>query len=174
MTTWTARDLGHPHRQSWDDYFLQLAATASTRATCSRRKHGAVIVKNRKIVATGYNGAPAGYPHCDEGACPRAQSSAPQGHDYDSCIAIHAEANALLFSSPEEREDATLYCTGAPCFGCAKLISNSGISEVVASGGRYEGWDGVRDFLQKSDVRVRLLDGLEGLPVLDLPTPVSS
>jgi dCMP deaminase len=137
-------------------------------ATCIRRKHGAVIVQGHRIVATGYNGGPSGYPHCDEGACPRAASDAPQGHDYERCIAIHAEANALLFSSPEERDGASLYCTGAPCFGCAKLIANSGVGEVVAASGRYEGWDEVRDFLRRSGVRVRLLDGLEGLPVLDL------
>ena len=155
-------------RRSWDDYFLELAHTTSTRATCSRRAHGAVLVQGRRIVATGYNGGPAGYPHCDEGACPRATSDAPQGRDYDQCIAIHAEANALLFSSPEERASATLYCTGAPCFGCAKLIANSGVGEVVASGGRYEGWDAVRDFLRDCGVRVRLLDGLEGVPSLAL------
>jgi dCMP deaminase len=155
-------------RVSWDEYFLQLARTTASRATCIRRKHGAVIVQGHRIVATGYNGGPSGYPHCDEGACPRATSEAPQGHDYESCIAIHAEANALLFSSPEERDGASLYCTGAPCFGCAKLIANSGVGEVVAAGGRYEGWDEVRDFLRRSGVRVRLLDGLEGLPVLDL------
>jgi dCMP deaminase len=157
-------------RVSWDDYFLELARATATRATCIRRKHGAVIVKGRRIVSTGYNGGPSGYPHCDEGACPRAASDAPQGHEYERCIAIHAEANALLFSSPEERDGASLYCTGAPCFGCAKLIANSGIGEVVASGGRYEGWGEVRDFLRRSGVRVRLLDGLEGLPVLDLTT----
>lgn len=153
-------------RMSWDEYFLELAQTTATRATCSRRKHGAVIVKSRRIVSTGYNGGPSGFPHCDEGACPRAASSAPQGHNYESCIAIHAEANALLFSSPEERTGASLYCTGAPCFGCAKLIANSGITEVVASGGRYEGWEGTRDFLRRSNVRVRLLDGLEGMASL--------
>lgn len=155
-------------RQSWDEYFLDLARATSTRATCSRRKHGAVITKDRRIVSTGYNGGPSGFGHCIDGACPRALSDAPQGHDYESCIAIHAEANALLFCGPDERDGATLYCTGAPCFGCAKLIANSGVSEVVASGGRYDGWDRVRDFLLTSGVRVRLLDGLEGLPVLDL------
>jgi dCMP deaminase len=155
-------------RASWDEYFLELARTTSTRATCSRRKHGAVIVRDRRIVSTGYNGGPSGFPHCDEGGCPRARSDAPQGHDYESCIAIHAEANALLFSSPEERDGASLYCTGAPCFGCAKLIANSGVTEVVAAGGRYDGWDDVRDFLRQAGVRVRVLDGLEGLPVLDL------
>jgi dCMP deaminase len=155
-------------RQSWDEYFLELARTASTRATCSRRKHGAVVVQERRIISTGYNGGPSGTTHCVDGGCPRARSDAPQGHDYESCIAIHAEANALLFSGPDERAGATLYCTGAPCFGCAKLIANSGIAEVVASGGRYDGWDGVRDFLLEASVRVRLLDGLEGLPSLDL------
>lgn len=155
-------------RASWDEYYLELARATSTRATCARRKHGAVIVKGRRIVATGYNGGPSGYPHCTDGGCPRADSDAPQGHDYEQCIAIHAEANALLFSSPEEREGASLYCTGAPCFGCAKLIANSGVVEVVASSGRYDGWDRVRDFLLEAGVRVRLLDGLEGLPSLDL------
>ena len=155
-------------RQSWDDYFLDLARATSTRATCSRRKHGAIIVQDRRIVATGYNGGPSGYPHCEDGGCPRAASNAPQGHDYEACIAIHAEANALLFASPEERNGATLYCTGAPCFGCAKLIANSGVAEVVAAGGRYDGWDGVKNFLLTAGVRVRLLDGLEGIPVLNL------
>jgi dCMP deaminase len=155
-------------RVSWDDYFLELARTTASRATCSRRRHGAVIVKGRRIVSTGYNGGPSGTLHCDEGGCPRANSTAPQGQDYEKCIAIHAEANALLFSSPEEREGAALYCTGAPCFGCAKLIANSGVKEVVASSGRYEGWDEVRDFLRQAGVRVRLLDGLEGVPSLDL------
>jgi len=155
-------------RQSWDDYFLDLARATSTRATCSRRKHGAIIVQDRRIVATGYNGGPSGYPHCEDGGCPRAASNAPQGHDYEACIAIHAEANALLFASPEERSGATLYCTGAPCFGCAKLIANSGVAEVVAAGGRYDGWDAVKDFLLTAGVRVRLLDGLEGIPVLNL------
>ena len=155
-------------RVSWDEYFLELARTTSTRATCSRRRHGAVIVKGRRIVATGYNGGPSGMLHCDEGGCPRAASDAPQGREYERCIAIHAEANALLFSSPEEREGAALYCTGAPCFGCAKLIANSGVKEVVASSGRYEGWDEVRDFLRQARVRVRLLDGLDGVPKLGL------
>lgn len=153
-------------RVSWDDYYLDVARATSRRATCSRSQHGAVIVKSRRIVSTGYNGGPSGYPHCLDGACPRA--SAPFGPDEPRCIAIHAEVNALLFCSPEQRDAATLYTTGAPCYPCAKLIANSGVTEVVAAGGRYEGWDDVRDFLRQCGVRVRVLDGLEGLPVLDL------
>lgn len=155
-------------RQSWDAYFLDLARTTATRATCIRRKHGAVIVRDRRIVSTGYNGGPSGYDHCTDGACPRALSDATQGHDYDRCIAIHAEANALLFSGPMERSNATIYSTGAPCFGCAKLIANSGLGEVVADGGRYEGWEETRKFLLDTGVRVRLLDGLDDLPRLNV------
>jgi dCMP deaminase len=141
----------------WDRYFLNIAKETATRSNCVRRRHGSVIVKDRRIRSTGYNGAPSGHPHCDTGACPRAQSDEPSGWGYDSCIAIHAEANAILFSSPEVREGATIYITGVPCFTCSKLIANSGITEVVAEGEPYEGWERVRDFLLDCSVRVRLL-----------------
>jgi dCMP deaminase len=143
-------------RVSWDEYFLELARTTATRATCSRRKHGAVIVKDRRIVATGYNGGPSGYPHCEDGGCPRATSDAEQGHDYERCIAIHAEANALLFSSPEERERIV-----AVLHGRAVLRVREADRQLRASprssrqGGRYDGWDEVRDFLRNAGVRVR-------------------
>lgn len=142
----------------WDQYFLNLARETATRSNCIRRRHGAVIVKNRRIRSTGYNGAPSGHPHCDEGACPRADSDTPSGWGHDNCIAIHAEANAILYSSPEEREGAAIYITGVPCFTCAKLIANSGIVEVVTTGETYEDWDRVREFLLNCSVRVRLLN----------------
>ncbi|MGH2729511.1 MAG: deoxycytidylate deaminase [Actinomycetota bacterium] len=142
----------------WDRYFLNIARETATRSNCVRRQHGAVIVKDRRIKSTGYNGPPSGHPHCDDGACPRARSESPTGWGYESCIAIHAEANAILFSSPQERERATIYITGVPCFTCAKLIANSGISEVVATGEPYEGWANVRSFLLDCSVRVRLLE----------------
>ncbi len=144
-------------RTDWDRYFLNLARETATRSNCVRRQHGAVIVKKRRIRSTGYNGPPSGHPHCSEGACPRAQSETPSGWGHDNCIAIHAEANAILYSSPEERDGATIYITGVPCFGCAKFIANSGIQEVVAEGETYTEWDNVRDFLLNSSVRVRLL-----------------
>lgn len=142
----------------WDEYFLNIARETARRSNCVRRQHGAVIVHKRRICSTGYNGAPSGHPHCDEGACPRAQSEASSGWGHDNCIAIHAEANAILYSSPEEREGASIYITGAPCFTCAKLIANSGITEVVAAGVPYEGWDYVRNFLLTCNVRIRLVD----------------
>ncbi len=141
----------------WDRYFLNLARETATRSNCVRRQHGAVIVKSRRIRSTGYNGPPSGHAHCDEGACPRARTEVVSGWGHDNCIAIHAEANAILLSSPEEREGATIYITGVPCFGCAKLIANSGIREVVAEGETYEGWEDVRAFLLDCSVRVRLL-----------------
>ncbi len=141
----------------WDRYFLNIAIETARRSNCVRRQHGAVIVKKRRICATGYNGPPSGHAHCDEGACPRARSDTPSGWSHDNCIAIHAEANALLYSSPAEREGATIYITGVPCFSCAKLIANSGVDEVVTEGEPYEDWDRVRNFLLDCGVRVRLL-----------------
>ena len=144
-------------RTDWDRYFLNLAKETATRSNCVRRQHGAVIVKNRRIRSTGYNGPPSGHPHCSEGACPRASGDTPSGWNHDDCIAIHAEANAILYSSPEERDGATIYITGVPCFGCAKFIANSGIEEVVAEGETYSDWDKVFNFLLNSQVRVRPL-----------------
>lgn len=150
-------------RQSWDEYFLGLAEAAATRSNCVRRQVGAVLVAERHIRATGYNGPPAGYGHCDAGACPRGASLQPPGEPpgYDNCVAIHAEANALLFSSPGDRSGSTLYTTAAPCFSCAKLIANAGVAEVVASAGYYDGWQATREFLLDCGVRVRLLGDLE-------------
>jgi dCMP deaminase len=142
----------------WDQYFLNIAVETARRSNCSIHQHGAVIVRKRRIRSTGYNGPPSGHRHCDEGACPRASANAPSGWSYDNCIAIHAEANAILYSSPEEREGASIYITGVPCFTCAKLIANSGITEVVATGTPYEGWDRVREFLLDCEVRVRLIN----------------
>jgi dCMP deaminase len=144
-------------RADWDHYFLNIARETATRSNCVRRKHGAVIVKNRRIRSTGYNGPPSGHAHCDEGACPRAREKSASGWGHDNCIAIHAEANAILYSSPAEREGASIFITGVPCFTCAKLIANSGITEVVSTGEPYDDWDRVRDFLIDCNVRVRLV-----------------
>lgn len=178
----TARLGGRAGRQSWDEYFLGLAAAAATRSNCVRRQVGAVVVSGRHIRSTGYNGPPSGYGHCDEGACPRANADGEAGswpapgemsgraveEAYDNCVALHAEANALLFSGPDERAGATIYTTAAPCFACAKLVANSGIGEVVAAGGRYEGWEQTRAFLIECGVRVRVLDGHEHATPLPL------
>jgi len=150
----TAAASGGP-RGDWDRYFLTLAEAAATRSTCTNRQVGAVIVKDRHTVATGYNGGPRSYGHCNEGACPRSNTGAATGFDYSDCIAIHAEANAILFSSPADRQGATLYTSTFPCWECAKLLANSGIAEVVAHA-TYDGHDRVKTFLQDAGLRVRV------------------
>lgn len=125
-------------RAPWDQYFLDGARWVSTRADCRRRQHGAIIVKENRVVATGYNGAPAGKPGCLEGACPRGLLSeddcAPLS-SYDTgpgaCIAIHAEANALLHANYEHCVGATIFITGEPCGGCQRLIAGARIARVI-------------------------------------------
>lgn len=120
-------------RPSWDQYFSGIAVAVSARADCERRRVGAVVVKDRRIRATGYNGAPAGEPGCS--TCPRRTSGLPPGSSYDTgagvCVAIHAEANALLYCDRGDLYGATLYITTDPCDGCLKLIRATGVTRVV-------------------------------------------
>ena len=123
-------------RPGWDEYFIGVAVAVAARADCTRRQGGAVVVDHHhRIVSTGYNGAPAGQPGCLS-ACPRALSNVPPGSSYDtgagSCIAIHAEANALLYADGARTRGATLYCTDEPCDGCARLIAGAGIVRLVS------------------------------------------
>lgn len=119
-------------RPGWDAYFLAIAASVSARADCTRAQHGAVIVKDRRIVSTGYNGSPAGGASCLAGECPRGRLSKdelPSNHaDYSNCIALHAEQNAIAYT--REHGD-TIYITGEPCDMCSKLIKAAGIERVV-------------------------------------------
>lgn len=122
-------------RPDWDDYYLGIAKAVSARGDCARRQHGAIIVKDHKIVSTGYNGTPPGDDRsCGEsGKCPRnLDPNAVHGEgDYDLCWATHAEANALLRASWEDLKGATIYITGAPCPGCKKLILSSGLKNII-------------------------------------------
>lgn len=128
-----------PLRPKWDSYFLEIAKTVALRADCTRRKVGAVIVlPDRTIVATGYNGSPSGGPSCLLGECPRGRMSRDEvapGSSYDtgagSCVALHAEQNALLRASWDEMQGSTLYCTDKPCEGCARMICGTPIERVV-------------------------------------------
>ena len=125
-------------RPDWDTYYLQIARAVSARADCTRRRVGAIIVNGDRIVATGYNGAPSGEPGClTQGACPRGRLDIHEvtpGSSYDtgagSCIALHAEQNAILRAGMDSR-GATLYVTDAPCDGCARLIKGAQIARVV-------------------------------------------
>lgn len=127
-------------------------------STCSRRQCMAIIVgRDGRVVGTGYNGAPPGMVHCVDGGCPRANRKPDEGHgtNYDDCVAIHAEANALLFSDRTAREGGTLYVNLPPCFGCAKEIANSGLRKVVfAHDPEFKEWPRVQKFLQEAGIKV--------------------
>jgi len=113
------------NRASWDDYFMAIAKEVATRATCDRKHVGAVIVRDKMILATGYNGSLRGLPHCDE-----------EGHlmEEGHCVrTVHAEANAIVQAARNgmRLESADIYVTASPCFGCFKLVANSGIRRIV-------------------------------------------
>lgn len=121
-------------RLSWDEYFMQMAELTAKRSTCLRRQVGAVIVKDRHIIATGYNGAPRGLKHCDEkGGCLRQQLGVPSGQRHELCRALHAEQNAIIQAATlgQSIEDGTIYVTHQPCVICAKMIINAGIKRIV-------------------------------------------
>ncbi len=130
------------YRPSWDEYFMKMAEDASTRSNCLRRKVGAVIVKQRNIISTGYNGTPIGVKNCFEGGCPRCQSDIEPGQGYDTCICVHAEANAVLLAARHGNatEGGVLYTTLRPCFSCLKEAVQAGIREIVFEQG--EAYDG--------------------------------
>ena len=119
-------------RPSWDDYFLEIANLVATRSTCLRRKVGAVIVKDKRILATGYNGAPQGLPHCLDIGCLREKLNIPRGERHELCRGIHAEQNAIIqaATSGTNIEGSILYSTHFPCSLCMKMIINSGIRKI--------------------------------------------
>ena len=122
-------------RPSWDEAWMRIAGVIAERSRCSRAQVGAVVVsKDQRISSTGYNGPSANWPaesDCIDW-CPRAQGIGTLDNTYNTCPSIHAEANALLYVDRSKVEGGTIYVTGAPCMQCAKLISNSGLSRVVA------------------------------------------
>ena len=138
------------HRPSWDDYFMNIAFTVAERSTCDRAHVGAVIVRDRRILTTGYNGAPAGLPHCDE-----VGHLMVDGH----CVrTLHAEQNAIIQAALHGVDIAgsTIYVTHQPCLTCAKMIINAGITRVVYAGNYPDGHS--RQFLKDANI------SLENLP----------
>lgn len=120
-------------RPSWDEYFMQIADVVATRSTCCRRQVGAAIVKGKRLLTTGYNGAPQGLAHCLEIGCMREKLGIPSGERHELCRGLHAEQNAIIQGAlyGVEIEGATLYCTHMPCSACAKMLINAGIRRVV-------------------------------------------
>ena len=120
-------------RPSWDSYFMQLAFVVAGRSTCLRRQVGAVMVKEKQILSTGYNGSPSGLLHCDEVGCLRQSLNVPSGERHEICRAVHAEQNALVQAAKHgvAIDGADLYTTLQPCVQCTKMIINAGIQRVV-------------------------------------------
>ena len=121
-------------RVSWDEYFMEIAEIVKTRSTCMRRQIGAVIVKDNRIITTGYNGAPSGCRHCTEiGSCYRQEHNIPSGERHELCRALHAEQNAIIQAARigNTTDGATIYVTNQPCVICAKMCINAGIKRIV-------------------------------------------
>ena len=124
-------------RPTWDEYFMQIAEIVKTRSTCLRRQVGALIVKDNRIITTGYNGAPEGIKHCsDLGSCLRSELKIPSGERHELCRALHAEQNAIIQAAKigVSTQGATMYVTLQPCVICAKMAINAGIKKIVYKG----------------------------------------
>lgn len=124
-------------------------------STCAKRQYFATLVdRHGHIVSVGYNGGPSGFPHCKDGGCPRYVEGSPNGSNYDNCIAVHAEANALLHCDYSVHP-VDLYVNGPPCFSCAKLIANSSVERVYfVSDESYSDWDKVENFMRQAGIQL--------------------
>jgi dCMP deaminase len=141
-------------RPSWDEYFLEVAALVAKRATCLRRQVGAVLVRDKKILSTGYNGAPSGLEHCFEIGCIRQKLNIPSGQRHELCRGLHAEQNVLLQAAlyGTSTKGSTLYITNQPCVICAKMLINAGIKEITIASGYPDAL--ARDFLKEAKIKV--------------------
>ena len=120
-------------RPSWDEYFMQVTRVVGTRSTCLRRQLGAVIVKDKRILSTGYNGVPSGLAHCLDVGCLRQQQGIPSGERFELCRGLHAEQNAIIQAAYHgvSIQGAIIYSQAQPCVTCAKMIINSGITKII-------------------------------------------
>lgn len=131
------------NRPEWDEYFLNIAREVGKRSTCLRRHYGAIIVKDKIIISTGYNGSPRGEVNCiDSGLCERERLNVPKGERYELCVAVHAEQNAIINADPLKMNGATIYivgvnvadgsfASGEPCLLCRRMIKNAQIAKVI-------------------------------------------
>jgi dCMP deaminase len=128
---------GKSNRPSWPTYFMDITFLVAKRSTCLRRAVGALIVKDKRILSTGYNGAPTGLKHCLEIGCLREELNVPSGEKHELCRGIHAEQNAIIQAAYHgvSIKDATLFCTNMPCSICAKMIINAGIKQICYHSG---------------------------------------
>ncbi len=123
-------------RPSYDEYFMEMAHVVAKRSTCLRRKVGAILVKEKHILSTGYNGAPKGLKHCSETGCLREDQNVPSGERHELCRGLHAEQNAIIQAAVfgVSIKGSVLYCTSTPCVVCVKMLINSGVTEIIYAG----------------------------------------
>lgn len=147
-----------PERPGWDEYFMEIAEVTKKRSTCIRRHVGAVIVKDNRILATGYNGVPTGIEHCGKRGCLRDELNVPSGERHELCRGIHAEQNAIVQAAylGVSIDGSTLYCTNQPCILCAKMLINAGVKRIVIK----EGYPDVyaQQMLEEAGLKVELID----------------
>ena len=157
-------------RLSWDQYFLNITRQVAERSTCTRAKVGAVIVRNRSILASGYNGAPSGLPHCTEVGCLVYQSRNPDGQVEENCYrTIHAEINAIAQAAKNGVSigDADIYVTHTPCIHCLKVLINTGIKRIFYD--REYKLETVRALLGTSDVQLHKIETDDASPSSNMP-----
>jgi dCMP deaminase len=142
-------------RPTKDEYFMKMAHLAASRSTCLRRKVGAVIVKESRVLSTGYNGAPKGLPHCEEVGCIRKDKNIPTGERHELCRGVHAEQNAVIQAAVfgTSIKDGKIYTTNQPCVVCAKILINASITEIIYENEYID--ELAKEVLSQSDVKVR-------------------
>lgn len=145
-------------RPSWNTYFMDITRLVAKRSTCLRRAVGAVVVKDRRILSTGYNGAPVNVTHCIDAGCLREKLNVPSGEKHELCRGIHAEQNAIIQAAYHgvSIKGATLYCTNLPCSICAKMIINAGIKAIYYVEGYADSIS--EDMLKEADIQLMRLD----------------
>ncbi len=141
-------------RPGWDEYFMEITRLVAKRSTCLRRHVGALLVKDKMILATGYNGAPKGLAHCLDIGCLREQLGVPSGERHELCRGLHAEQNAIIQAAFHgvPIQGATLYCTNHPCIICTKMLINAGIKKIIYAAGYPDELSG--KMLQEAGIQV--------------------
>ena len=145
-------------RPSWKEYFMDIAFLVARRSTCRRRQVGAVVVRNKRILATGYNGAPTGLPHCLDIGCLREELGVASGERHELCRGLHAEQNVIIQAAYHgvSVKGATLYCTNLPCSICSKMLINAGIGQIIYQEGYADPM--AQEMLKLTDVKLTQVD----------------
>ncbi len=145
-------------RPTWDEYFMAIVDDVATRSTCCRRKVGAILVKDKRVIATGYNGGPTGLAHCLDIGCLRQKLNIPSGQQHELCRGVHAEQNAIIQAARYgvHTDGSVLYCTTQPCAQCTKMLLNAGVKEIVFRDGYPDGL--ALELLQESGLPFRKVE----------------